>query len=224
MKMRTCPAMVVNVLVLLFFTASATAEPPGQVLTSEQTRLLDGETIIFLERDDDDIIDVSGSVYIHSFPETIWTVITDYDNFADTMPKVKESTVIEEHGNIKIIEQTSKTGVLFFTIKFSTKMAVIETFPDTLSFNLISGDFETFNGKWVLTPHEEYGTFVTWSATVKPDFSAPGFIIDAVQKRDLRELLETIKELSESSKAIANPDTEIKNTVALSNPEEMKNQ
>ncbi len=222
--MRTCPAMVVNVLVLLFFTASATAEPPGQVLTSEQTRLLDGETIIFLERDDDDIIDVSGSVYIHSFPETIWTVITDYDNFADTMPKVKESTVIEEHGNIKIIEQTSKTGVLFFTIKFSTKMAVIETFPDTLSFNLISGDFETFNGKWVLTPHEEYGTFVTWSATVKPDFSAPGFIIDAVQKRDLRELLETIKELSESSKAIANPDTEIKNTVALSNPEEMKNQ
>lgn len=222
--MRTCPAMVVNVLVLLFFTASATAEPPGQVLTSEQTRLLDGETIIFLERDDDDMIDVSGSVYIHSFPETIWTVITDYDNFADTMPKVKESTVIEEHGNIKIIEQTSKTGVLFFTIKFSTKMAVIETFPDTLSFNLISGDFETFNGKWVLTPHEEYGTFVTWSATVKPDFSAPGFIIDAVQKRDLRELLETIKELSESSKAIANPDTEIKNTVALSNPEEMKNQ
>ncbi|UZJ40798.1 SRPBCC family protein [Prosthecochloris sp. SCSIO W1101] len=224
MTKKTHLAIIVSVLFLLFFAASATAESPRLNLPSEQTRLLDGETIIFLERDDDDVIDVSGSVYIRSVPETIWTVITDYDNFPDTMPKVKESTVIEDNGNIKIIEQTSKTGVLFFKVKFSTKMTIIETFPDTLSFKLISGDFETFNGKWVLTPHEEYGTFVTWSATVKPDFSAPGFIIDAVQKRDLRELLETIKELSESSKATVSPERETKKTVALSNPEERKNQ
>ena len=192
------PVLLVTVLLLLFITRLSATEHAQNTLTADQFRLLDGETVINLQRNDDDIVDVSGSIYIHSMPETIWTVITDYNNLANTMPRVKESRVVQENGNVKIVDQTSKTGVLFLKIKFSTKMTITEVFPDTLSFELISGDFETFNGKWVLTPHkEENGTFLSWSARVKPDFSAPGFIIDAVQKRDLRQLLETIKKLSE---------------------------
>ncbi len=200
MKKGIIPVVLLfTVLSLFFFTGPAFTDPSAQQPQTEQSRLLDGETVISLERNDDDIIDASGSIYVRSIPETIWAVITDYDNLANTMPKVKKSSVVEDNGNVKIIEQTSKTGVLFIKIKFSTRMTITETFPDTLSFDLISGDFETFNGRWVLTPHnEENGTFLNWSAKVKPDFSAPGFIIDAVQKRDLRELLETIKVLSES--------------------------
>lgn len=198
MKKGIAPVVLVNILLLLFLAAPSFAEPSKEQLSTEQTRLLDGETVITLQRNDDDIIDVSGSIYIRSIPKTIWAVITDYNNLANTMPKVKESRVVQENGNVKIVDQTSKTGVLFIKIKFSTRMAITEIFPDTLSFDLISGDFDTFNGKWVLTPYkEEKGTFLSWSAEVKPDFSAPGFIIDAVQKRDLRQLLETIKELSE---------------------------
>ncbi len=198
MKERRNPARVLCILFVLFFSApSFAATAPEEQLSEEQTRLLDGETVIFLERNDDDIIDVSGSIYIRSVPETIWTIITDYDNLAETMPRVRKSRVVEENGNSKIVEQTSKTGVLFFKIKFSTRVAITEAFPDSVSFKLLSGDFETFDGKWVLSPYENHGTFVNWSARVKPDFSAPGFIIDAVQKRDLRELLETIKDLSE---------------------------
>ena len=176
------PVLLVTVLLLLFITRLSATEHAQNTLTADQFRLLDGETVINLQRNDDDIVDVSGSIYIHSMPETIWTVITDYNNLANTMPRVKESRVVQENGNVKIVDQTSKTGVLFLKIKFSTRMTITET----------------FNGKWVLTPHkEENGTFLSWSARVKPDFSAPGFIIDAVQKRDLRQLLETIKKLSE---------------------------
>ena len=206
MKKGRKPTRVASILLLLFFAISSFAEAAGEPLSEEQTRLLEGETVIFLERDDDDIIDVSGSIYIRSVPETIWAVITDYDNLADTMPRVKKSSVVQDNGTIKIVEQTSKTGVLFFKVKFSTRVAITEAYPDSVTFKLLSGDFETFDGKWVLTPHEEYGTFVNWSAKVKPDFSAPGFIIDAVQKRDLRELLETIKNLSEPETTTSSED------------------
>lgn len=206
MKERRNPARVICILLMLFFSAPSFAANALEQLSEEQTKLLDGETVIFLERNDDDIIDVSGSIYIRSVPETIWAVITDYDNLADTMPRVRKSRVVEDNGNVKIVEQTSKTGVLFFKIKFSTRVAITETFPDSVSFKLLSGDFKTFDGKWVLTPHEKSGTFVNWSARVKPDFSAPGFIIDAVQKRDLRELLETIKDLSEPETTTSGED------------------
>ena len=180
-------------------TPPAIAEPSPDTLSPLRSRLLDGETVIHLFRNDDDVIDVSGSIYIRSTPERIWSYITDYNNLASTMPRVKKSRLVEENGNLKIVDQTSKTGVLFIKIKFNTRSAIIESFPDTLSFDLISGDFKTFSGQWILTPDENRnGTFLSWSAVVKPDFPAPGFIIDAVQKRDLKELLETIRELSET--------------------------
>lgn len=218
MKKRITPVIAARVLIPLFLAIPAFAELPPEELSTKQTRLLDGETVISLQKNDDDSFDVSGSIYIHSIPETIWAIITDYDNLANTMPRLKKSRIIQDNGNIKIIEQTSKTGALFIKIKFSTRMKITETFPNTLSFHLISGDFETFNGSWVLTPHTE-GTFVNWSARVKPDFSAPGFIIKAVQKRDLRKLLETVKKLSEADKAIVNPEREHKKTAALSKTE-----
>ena len=202
-KKRIFPVLLVTVLLVLFVTRPSATAHAQNTLTADQSRLLDGETVIDLQRNADDIVDVSGSIYIHSMPETIWAVITDYNNLADTIPKVKRSRVVQENGNVKIVDQTSKTGVLFVNIKFTTRMTITETFPDTLSFDLISGDFETFNGKWILTPHEEKsGTFLSWSARIKPDFSAPEFIVDAVQKRDLRQLLETIKKLSEPGVAV----------------------
>ena len=205
MKKGLVPLLAVYLLLPFLSAPSIYAESPREQQPKEQTRLFGGETVISLERDDD-IIDVSGSIYVRSGPEAIWAVITDYDNLADTLPKVKKSALVQDRGNVKIVEQTSKTGVLFFKIKFSTKVAITETFPDSVSFKLLSGDFETFDGRWILTPHEENGTIVNWSAKVKPDFSAPGFIIDAVQKRDLRELLEAIKDLAESATTTSNED------------------
>ncbi len=196
---RNLLIFLVTILILLAAPPPASGELAQDTLSTKEKLLLDGKTLVSLERNDDDVVDISGSIFIRSAPESIWAIITDYDNLPETMPNVKESRVVEENGANKIVEQTSKTGVLFFKIKFSTTVAVTEVFPDTLAFSLISGDFHIFNGKWVLMPdRKKSGTFLSWSAVVKPDFRAPEFIIDAVQKRDLRELLETIRELSES--------------------------
>ena len=189
---------LVMIIFSLAFAFISHADETSPEDTDDETRLLAGKTLITLERNDDDIIDVSGSIYIESTPEQIWAIITDYNNLAETLPKVRKSRLVEDNGDIKIVEQTSKTGVLFIKIKFSSIVEIRESFPDTLSFDLISGDFDVFNGRWLLEQNGNTGTFVNWSAKVKPDFDAPGFIIDAVQKRDLRQLLEVIRDLSET--------------------------
>ncbi len=195
-------SLLLTIAFLFAHPADAPASKENPLLEEEQQKLLEGgETIVSLHRNDDDIIDISGSIYIHSLPERIWSIISDYNNMAGTLPRVMESRVVSENGNVKIVDQTSKTGVLFVKIKFHTLSEVTETYPERLSFELLDGDFETFSGSWLLVPAQgKQGTFVSWSARVKPTFSAPEFILDAVQKRDLRDLLETIRELSESGR------------------------
>ena len=193
------PIALVIIACLCTPAGGAFAAPGPFVPPETRSELLEGKTVVELHRSDDDVIDISGLIYIRSARETIWEIISDYDNLAGALPKVKESRVVSENGNVKIVDQTSKTGVLFVRIKFRTLSEVTETYPEKLAFELIAGDFEFFDGAWHLMPWEEgTGTLVSWSARVKPVFSAPEFIMDAVQKRDLRQLLETIRELAEA--------------------------
>ncbi len=180
------------------------ADPAPPVPPEARSRLLEEKTVVELHRGDDDVIDISGLIYIRAARETIWEIISDYNNLAGTLPKVRESRVVSENGNVKIVDQTSKTGVLFVRIKFRALSEVTEIYPEKLAFELIAGDFELFSGAWHLVPWEE-GTLVSWSARVKPVFSAPGFIVDAVQKRDLRQLLEAIRELAEAESPADDP-------------------
>lgn len=72
-----------------------------------------GEAIIKTSFLDNDVIDTSGSIFIAVRPETVWSVLTDYDHLSERIPKVVQSWVIEEKGNEKILEQTGKSNILF---------------------------------------------------------------------------------------------------------------
>ncbi|MBF0587020.1 SRPBCC family protein [Prosthecochloris sp. N3] len=177
-------------------------------LSPFQQSLLDDEPHIELSYLEDDVIHASGAVRIGSSIERIWNILTDYNNLSNTIPKVVRSELLEERGNIKIIDQTGRSGILFIEKSVRIKLNVTEHYPRQLLFSIIEGDFSVYSGSWTFeegrTPEE---SFVSWQADVKPAFFAPPFLVSFVQHQDLPVVLRTIKETAERGPYIRQTET-----------------
>ncbi len=161
-------------------------------------RMLRGDILIDLFFLDDDTTSVTGGIYIEACPDTVWSTLTDYDNLSNTLPKVIASRSVGKSNTGIILEQTGKTGILFFekTIKF--RLNVHEEYPDRISFEQISGDFHIYKGEWRLeTKNGCGGTFLRYKATIKPKFFAPPLLVSFVQRQDLPGILTAHKQHTE---------------------------
>ncbi|ASQ90036.1 cyclase [Prosthecochloris sp. GSB1] len=163
-------------------------------------KLLRGETHVAVSFRENGLIDAEGAIYIAATAETVWNILTDYDRLAETIPKVAESRLVEERGDEKIVDQTGRSGFLFIEKSVRILLEVREQFPRRLSFEQIEGDFSMYRGEWRFLPDENgAGVFVGWSATLKPDFFAPPFLVSFVQYQDLPTVLRAIKRLAENA-------------------------
>jgi carbon monoxide dehydrogenase subunit G len=151
---------------------------------------------VFLEND---VIGITGKIFIDAGIRKVWNVLTDYSNLGGTLPKITRSLIVEENGTEKTVEQSGKTGIFIFekTVHFTLK--VREDFPHRIDFRQIRGDFHVYEGSWILEAHPDgQSTFLTYEARIKPAFFAPPILVSFVQRQDLPNVLKAIKTISES--------------------------
>jgi len=166
---------------------------------ADRQKLRDGETLINVSFLEDDIINASGAIFVAARPETIWAILTDYNHLSEKIPKVVESRLLEDNGDEKIIAQTGKSGIFFIEKSVHIVLSVKESFPRSLSFDIINGEFSVYRGEWHFEPSEDgSATFLSWQALLKPLFFAPPFLVSFVQHQDLPTVLRTIRELAEA--------------------------
>lgn len=173
-------------------------QSPGLMKLSSDNikRLLQGELLVDIDWLATDVIGASGSVFVKAPPEVVWQMLTDYGNLHHTMPKVTSSTLIEEQGPCKVIEQTGKSGIFIFERSVHFRLKVDEEFPQRLHFEQLKGDFKVYEGDWFLEPVSGAtgtGTIVTYVARMKPDFFAPPILVSFVQSQDLPAILRSIR-------------------------------
>jgi len=162
-------------------------------------QLLEGEILIDLEFLPDDVVGVSGNIYINATHDKVWATLTDYDNLSKNLPKVISSRVVARNGKEIILSQTGKTGIFIFekTLHFSLK--VREEYPKKISFEQEEGDFSVYRGNWVLEScGTESGILLSYNAEIKPHFFAPPILVSFVQRQDLPGILKAHKLKAES--------------------------
>ncbi|EAT58930.1 SRPBCC family protein [Chlorobium ferrooxidans] len=197
-------------MIALHSSVSSAALPlPGTPVSSDtlsmaRTMLLNGKIIVSLSQLENGVTGVRGDVYIAAPPETVWAVITDYNNHKNFVPGVLDSGIISDTGSEKVMFEKGKSGLFVFSKTVNVKMRVWGEKPKRLNFEQITGDFKVYHGEWLLlvSPPDK-GTFLTYKAEVKPDFFAPGFAVRNVQKKECPLMLSAMKKRSESLTSLA---------------------
>jgi ribosome-associated toxin RatA of RatAB toxin-antitoxin module len=194
---------VMMIVIPLFFhpsdsRASITALP--DTLSAEKARLLNGEVIVVLSSLDNGVTGVSGKIHIAAPPDKVWTVLTDYDNHKNFIPRLTDSGLISDNGAEQVMFQRGKTRIFLFQKSVYIQLRIRGEYLRRLEFQEISGDFKVYKGRWLLEDYPKgQGTFLSYESEVKPAFFAPSFVVKFVQKHDFPEVLSAIKVRAESS-------------------------
>jgi ribosome-associated toxin RatA of RatAB toxin-antitoxin module len=199
---KRCIIPLLMVMMLTLISSSLKALPVTETpdsLTAEQTKLLNGAINVELSNLPDGVTGVKGDIFIAAPPETVWAVITDYDNHKNYIPNVLDSGLISDNGTEKVMFEKGKSGMFIFRKTVNITMKVWGERPKRLNFEQITGEFKVYRGEWLLLDYPlGKGTFLTYRAEVKPDFFAPGFAVRNVQKRDCPLMLAAMKKRAES--------------------------
>ncbi|MEC9487476.1 MAG: SRPBCC family protein [Prosthecochloris sp.] len=170
----------------------------GHTSEQQRQRLLKGEIIVELDWLEHDRTGVRSSICIHASPDAVWKTISDYDRLDQTLPKVIESHEVERRDSTVTIEQTGRTGILIFERTVHFVLQATEEDRRRISFHQIEGDFDTYEGEWLIEPLAEPACcLLHYRAVIKPAFFAPAILVSFVQRQDLPGILGAHKKQAE---------------------------
>ena len=183
----------------LRFSPVATAKlfdgPVDQLPLEQRVSLRRGE-LVFLGEDGEYTV----LLLVNTSIEDAWQVLTDYDNFAEFLPGVASSELVEDNGDRKVFEQINNIKTLIFSIESRVKIATTELYPKQIDFKAVAGDLQTLDGKWILEPVSPYPSappdqvLITHKVSVEPEGSPSDSIFFSIYEDRLQETLEAIKQ------------------------------
>lgn len=169
---------------------------PVDLLPLEQRVSLRRGELVFLGEDGD----YTSRLLVKTSVDNAWQVLTDYQNFAEFLPGVISSELIENNGDRKIFEQINKIKTFVFSVESRVKIATVESYPEQITFEAIGGDLKTLNGQWLLEPVSPYPSapfdrvLITHKVKVEPVEALGEGIFFSIYEDRLQETLKAIKQ------------------------------
>jgi ribosome-associated toxin RatA of RatAB toxin-antitoxin module len=126
----------------------SSAQPLQQLIAGESAAHLEalrqGETVITGQAGQ-----YTAQVMVAASPETAWEVLTDYENFADFLPTVTASQVLQDQGDRKVVEQIDRRQVLLAHVESRLCTENYENLDLLrIDFRLLEGDLKHLQGYW----------------------------------------------------------------------------
>lgn len=189
----------IALLLSIMFSSPVTAKlfdgPVDRLPLEQRVSLKKGE-LVFLGKAGD----YTSRLLIKTSMDNVWQVLTDYENFAEFLPGVVSSELIETNGDRKVFEQINKIKTLVFSIESRVKVATIESYPEQIAFEAVDGDLKAMNGKWMLEPVSPYPSapfdqvLITHQVMVEPAKTPSDGIFFSIYEDRLQETLKAIKQ------------------------------
>lgn len=128
----------------------------------------------------------------------VWSVLTDYNNYANFMPNMTASKVVSTNGNQYLVEQVDRYRILLFTTTARTRLNITETPQESYSFQLVEGKLQKLQGRWSLQPVLDANgsranhVLVTATVEAQPLPSTPKDIFFNLFQNTLRDRLQAV--------------------------------
>jgi ribosome-associated toxin RatA of RatAB toxin-antitoxin module len=192
----------ISCLLSIAFSPMATAKlfngPIDQLPLEQRVSLKQGK-LVFLGQEGN----YTSRLLISTTVDNAWQVLTDYEHFAEFLPGVVSSQLLETNGDRKVFEQINKIKTFVFSIESRVRVATIESYPKQIAFKAVDGDLKTMNGTWTLEPISPYPSappdqvLITHKVMVKPAKAPSDGIFFNIYEDRLQETLKAIKQETE---------------------------
>ncbi|MEM6837223.1 MAG: SRPBCC family protein [Cyanobacteria bacterium P01_C01_bin.120] len=119
---------------------------PVNLSADQQQALQQGEVVVVGSAGDYTVLSL-----VPASAETVWNVLTNYEQFPDFLPSVVASQVLERHDNRVLVERKDRRKVGFMPIRVKIVTENIEHYPDRIDYRMVKGTLDEMNGTWELT-------------------------------------------------------------------------
>ncbi|NJL87635.1 MAG: cyclase/dehydrase [Leptolyngbyaceae cyanobacterium SM1_1_3] len=128
--------------------------------------------------------------------QTTWEVVRDYENFANFLPTVISSRIVEAEGNRTVVEQIDSRDVMLTTIESTLLTENIEKSQE-IEFRLLDGDLEKLEGSWRLDSIADDNsgllkTLITQQVTAQADIGLLDGAFYSIFESSLKKNLQAI--------------------------------
>lgn len=126
---------------------AATQTQTAAKLTSQEQNTLRQGRVLFSGKDGN----YTARVMANGSVDEAWAVLTDYNNFANFLPSVESSQLLESNGDQKKFEQVNVIRIFPITHRERVVISTSETYPSKISFTMVDGDLDGLQGAWYVT-------------------------------------------------------------------------
>jgi ribosome-associated toxin RatA of RatAB toxin-antitoxin module len=132
---------------------------------------------------------------VASPPAKVWAVVSDCAHYAERMPRIVRSALLESHGNVFTCEVTLSTPFPMPNLTAVTEATHEVTAAGmTRTWKLVRGDYVFNEGSWDVRPVDGGGSsLVTYRVHAEPKVPVPGFLRDMAQRKALPELIARLR-------------------------------
>lgn len=140
---------------------------------------------------------ITAKIQIPHPVETVWQVLTDYQALPDFVPSLASSRKLEHPSGGIRLEQIGSQRLLRLNFSARVVLDLEESFPNTISFQMVEGDFKDFSGSWRLNScvlDSKTATLLCYTVKVWPKLTMPIRIIEPRLSKDMQSNLLAVRQ------------------------------
>ncbi|KAJ9176997.1 hypothetical protein P3X46_012254 [Hevea brasiliensis] len=110
---------------------------------------------------------VVASITVKAPVREVWKVLTAYESLPEIVPNLAISKIISRENNkVRILQEGCK-GLLYMVLHARVVLDLCEHYEQEISFEQVEGDFDSFQGKWLLEQLGSHHTLLKYSVESK---------------------------------------------------------
>lgn len=153
------------------------------------------ENISFEAAWEGDFVSVSANADLPVAAATAWSVLTDYDHYAEFIPDIVSSRIVSRNHDGMTVEYNGQFGFLFFRQPMHLVLDVVLDPPRRIIARSVSGDLRDMTGSYEISEGAQ-ALRLTYRARFVPAVSLPPFIgLAVVRHQMLKQFAAMVKEI-----------------------------
>lgn len=152
---------------------------------------------------------VIASITVKASVREVWNVLTAYESLPEFVPNLAISKILSRENNkVRILQEGCK-GLLYMVLHARVVLDLCENLEQEISFEQVEGDFDSFQGRWLLEQlgnHHTLLKYIVESKMHKDSFLSEA-IMEEVIYEDLPSNLCAIRDYVEKGEAANSFDT-----------------